>query len=636
MCGIAGFAGRFDRTLLPAMSRILAHRGPDDQGEFAAPEAGIGLVHRRLSIIDPTAAGHQPMALPDGSLRVTYNGEIYNHRELAAELTEKGHRFRSRCDTEVLLHLYRRHGLDLFSRINGIYAFALWDAERKSLLLARDGVGVKPLYYCETPAGILFASEIKALLACDAIPRELDADALNEHLTFLWTAAPRTILKAVRKLEPGHAMLVRDGCIVRRWRHYDLPYDGARRAGGAAALAGELRHRVEQAVKRQIVSDVPLGAFLSGGLDSSAVVSMMRRADEGRRPTCYTIGFRGGGDLDGSPADLPYARRVAKHLDVELREIVVGPEIITHLEAMLYHLDEPQADPAPINALLIARRARDDGIRVLLSGAGGDDLFAGYRRHLAVRLRGLAPPLPARFRAALAGWANRTPGGSPSARRVRRAFADAELRGDAWLASLLAWSRRAERLALFSPAVRDRLGDPEEFESLARSLDGVTGERDPLNRLLYLEGRHFLADHNLNYTDKMGMAAGVEIRVPLLDPDVIDFATRVPPRLKQRGGQSKYILKRAMAPLLPPEVVHRAKTGFGAPLRRWMRRELRPMIDDVLSEHAVRRRGLFEPAAVRRLICRDRRGEMDGAYLIFGVLCIELWCRLFLDRQVSA
>ena len=636
MCGIAGFAGDFDRGLLPAMSRLLAHRGPDGHGEFADPEHGIGLAHRRLAVIDPTPAGRQPMALPDGSLCVTYNGEIYNYRELAEELAGQGHRLRGRCDTEVLLHLYRRHGLDMFGRINGMYAFALWDAGRRSLLLARDGVGVKPLYYCETPAGVLFASEIKALLACGAVPRELDPQALEEHLTFLWTAAPRTILQAVRKLPPGCAMLVREGRVIRRWRHYDLPYDGARRGGGARGLAAELRRRLQQAVTRQLVSDVPLGAFLSGGLDSSSVVAMMRRAQPGRRPVCYAVGFHGGGDLDGSPADLPYARRAARRLDAELREIVVGPEIIGQLEQMLYHLDEPQADPAPINALLIARRARDDGIPVLLSGAGGDDLFSGYRRHLAVRLRELAPPLPARLRAALAGWAGALPAGSPGLRRVRRALERADLRGDAWLTSLFAWSLEHERRPLFSPALRRRLEGKDVCEPLARSLADIPRERDPLNRLLYLEGRHFLADHNLNYTDKMGMAAGVEVRVPLLDTDLIDFAARIPPRFKQRGRQGKYIFKRAMEPLLPREVIYRPKTGFGAPLRRWMRRELRTMVDDVLSEDALRRRGLFDPAAVRALIRRDRAGQVDGAYLVFSVLCVELWCRQFVDRRAAA
>ena len=635
MCGIAGFSGDFDRQLLPAMSGLVAHRGPDDQGEFWAPEHGIGLVHRRLAVIDPTPAGKQPMTLPDASLVITYNGEIYNYRELAAELTGHGHTLRGRTDTEVLLHLYRRYGLDMFGRINGMYAFALWDAGRRRLLLARDGVGIKPLYYCEMPGGLLFASEIKAILACSAVPRDLDPQALDEHLAFLWTAAPRTILRSVRKLSPGCAMLVQDGRVSRSWRHYDLPYDGGRHDAPASALAGELRFRLQRAVERQMVSDVPLGAFLSGGIDSSSVVAMMRRSQPDWRPVCYTIGFRDG-DLDGDPPDLRYARRVARHLDVDLREIVVGPEIIAHLEEVLYHLDEPQADPAPINALLIAKQARADGIPVLLSGAGGDDIFAGYRRHLAVRLRRLVPPMVGRLLPALPTWPHLAGHGGATLRRARAILARAELRGDNWLASLFAWSFARDRRALLSSELRHDLSGRDDFDSLLQSLADIPDEPDPLNRLLYLEGRHFLADHNLNYTDKMGMAAGIEVRVPLLDTDLIDFATRVPPSLKQCGRHGKYILKRAMEPLLPKDVLFRPKTGFGVPLRRWMRQELRPVVDDVLSEDALRRRNLFDPAAVQALIRRDRAALVDGAYLIFAVLCVELWCRRFVDRGVLA
>ena len=631
MCGIAGFAGRFDPALLAAMSERLAHRGPDGHGSFLNAEAAVGLTHRRLAVIDLTPAGRQPMAAAGGALQITFNGEIYNYRELAADLEGRGCRFRSRSDTEVLLHLYRRHGVEMLDRLNGIYAFALWDASDRRLFLARDGLGVKPLYYCETSRGFLFASEIKALLASPDVPRDLDPDALNEHLTFLWTAAPRTILRAVRKLEPGHALLVRGGRIARRWRHYGLPYDGGRLAGTEEELAGALRGLVRQAVERQLVSDVPVGAFLSGGLDSSSVVAAMRHARPRERPVCYAVGFRDGGDLDGSPADLPYARRAARHLDAALREIVVGPEIAARLERMLWHLDEPQADPAPINALLVAERARADGIKVLLSGAGGDDLFSGYRRHAALRLREMAPRLPTAVRRALAAWADASGGGPPALRRLRRLLAHADLRGDEWLASLFTWSSPRARTALFRPEVRERLDPAGPLRSLTRSLADVPRERDPLNRLLYLEGRHFLADHNLNYTDKMGMAAGVEVRTPLLDVDLVAFAARVPPGLKQRGLRGKHILKRAMEPVLPREVVHRPKTGFGAPLRRWMRRELREMCDDLLSAEAVERRGIFDAAAVRDLVDRDRAGRVDGAYLTFAVMCIELWCRLFLD-----
>ena len=574
------------------------------------------------------------MANLEGSLHITYNGEIYNYRELTSELEQKGYKFQSRSDTEVLLHLYHCYGLDMLDQLNGIYAFALWDASQKQLFVARDGVGVKPLYYCETSKGFLFASEIKALLASSEVSRELDLEALDEHLTFLWTAAPRTLLKAVRKLKPGHAMLIREGRIVRNWRYYDLPYDGTRVEGTEDEIVEELRLLLNQAVNRQMVSDVPVGAFLSGGLDSSCVVAMMRQGRPEYTPVCYSIGFGDERDLDGSPADLPYARRVAKHLGSDLREIIVAPpEIISNIERMLYQLDEPQADLASINALLIAEHARKDGTKVLLSGAGGDDIFSGYRRHLALRLRSLMSMFPGIVRRGLTTWANSARGRNVTMRRIRRAFAHAELRDDKWLASLFAWSVKSVRYELFAPDVRAILGDRNEFQSLTRSLSSIPHEHNSLNRLLYLEGKHFLADHNLNYTDKMGMAAGVEIRVPLLDIDLINFAARIPPQLKQRGRQGKYILKRAMEIFLPRDIIYRPKTGFGVPLRRWLHNELCELINDILSEESLRHRGLFQPATVQNLIRQDRIGGTDGAHLIFAIMSIELWCRLFIDQR---
>ena len=633
MCGIAGFSGHFDQTLLSTMSKLIAHRGPDDHGQLLVKQDGIGLAHRRLSIIDLSASGHQPMVNLEGSLHITYNGEIYNYRELASELEQKGYKFQSRSDTEVLLHLYHCYGFDMLDRLNGIYAFAIWDARQKLLFVARDGVGVKPLYYCETSKGFLFSSEIKALLSSDGVSRELDLEALDEHLTFLWTAAPRTMLKGVRKLKPGHAMLIREGRIVRNWRYYDLPYDGTRVEGTEDEIVEELRLLLKQAVNRQMVGDVPVAAFLSGGLDSSCIVAMMRQVSPDYTPVCYSIGFIDDRDLDGTPADLPYARRVGKHLGIDLREIIVGPEMVSNLERMLYQLDEPQADPGPINALLIAERARKDGTKVLLSGAGGDDIFSGYRRHLALRLRGLMPVIPDVVSRALTTWANSSRGSNVTMRRIRHAFAHGGLRGDEGLASLFAWSVKSVRYELFAPDVRNHLSNRDEFQSLMRSLTSIPHEHDLLNRLLYLEGKHFLADHNLNYTDKMGMAAGVEIRVPLLDVDLIDFAVRIPPQLKQRGLQGKYILKRAMEPFLPRDVVYRPKTGFGVPLRRWLHNELHEITSDILSEESIRRRGIFQPTAVRNLIHQDKAGRVDGSYLIFSIMCIELWCRLFIDQR---
>ena len=637
MCGIAGFSGRFDPDLLGPMGSILAHRGPDDAGEWHDRASEVGLAHRRLSIIDLSPAGHQPMATADGRLQLVCNGEIYNYRELTAELTARGHRFRSRSDSEVLLHLYEEHGTDMLDRLLGIFAFAIWDARDRSLFLARDQLGVKPLYYAELPQGFLFASEIKALLTTGQVPTDLDLEAVDDHLTYLWTPAPRTILKAVRKLEPGCALLVRGGRVERKWGYYDLPYDGGRLDLPEEEAAERLREHIETAVERQMVSDVPVGAFLSGGLDSSAVVAMMRRVRPDYVPVCYSIGFGDSRDMEGSPLDLPYARRAADHLGVELREITVGPDIISNLERLLYHLDEPQADPAPINALLISEQAHQDGFKVLLSGAGGDDILSGYRRHYALGLRRTWAWLPRPARRAVAAWANSARGRSTVVRRFRRMLAYCDLDEHDWIASSFAWSTGDVRQALFAPEARATLKGREPFAPLIRSLDRVSSkEPDPLNRMLYLEGKHFLADHNLNYTDKMGMAASVEVRVPLLDLELVDFATRIPPRLKQNGRTGKYLFRRAMEPLLPKEIIYRPKTGFGAPLRRWLHRELAELTDELLSERSLARRGLFDPRAVRTLMERDRRGRIDAAYLVFAVMCIEQWCRLFIDRRPEA
>ena len=617
--------------LLPKMACSVAHRGPDDRGQWVDQAAGIGLAHRRLSIIDLSSEGRQPMTNEDGTLQLIYNGEIYNYQELRRELVDKGHVFRSRTDTEVLVHLYEEEGAGMLSRLNGIFAFALWDGRERKLLLARDGLGVKPLYYAQTASGFLFGSELKALLLCPEVSRELDPVAIHHLLAYLWTPAPRTVLSGVSKLPPGYAMEVREGRLVWQRRYYDLPYSGERLAEREDVVIAGLRQRLQGAVERQMVGDVPVGAFLSGGLDSSAVVAMMRRAYPDSRTRCYSIGFSEGVDLEGSPMDLPYARRVAEHLGVDLCPIVVGADIIRHLERMLYHLDEPQADPAPINALLIAEQARRDGYKVLLSGAGGDDLFSGYRRHWALKMERMWGWIPQTVRRGMAGLSNSGWLGRPLPRRVRRAFAYAGMSSEDRLISYFYWTSDEVRRRLYTADFSNLLRDVDTAEPLRASLQRIPGEGDPLNRMLYLECKHFLADHNLNYTDKMGMAAGVEVRVPLLDLELIDFAVRIPPELKQRGRVGKYIFKKAMEPYLPHDVIYRPKSGFGAPVRRWLRHELKDMVDDVLSVDSLLRRGLFEPKAVQTLVRQDREGTVDAAYTIFALMCIELWCRIFVD-----
>ena len=670
MCGLAGFAGAFPPALLGAMNACLAHRGPDGGGErllrAGAGRARVGLAHRRLAILDLSANGAQPMTVAcarcgvrhgapnddrrpaDDALWLAYNGEVYNFAELRAELEEGGHTFRSGTDSEVLLHLYAEQGPAMLERLNGIFALALYDGrpagrpdgvERGDVLLARDGVGTKPLYHAQVADGVLFASELKALLQSPAVSREVDAAAVHFHLAYLWAPAPHTALRGIRKLRPGYALLLRDGRVAREWCHYDLPYGRTPLGGSEDEVAAELARQVEAAVGRQMVADVPVGAFLSGGLDSSAVVAMMRRARPDYRPRCYTIGFAGDADVEGNPADLPYARRVAEHLDVDLRVLEVAPDAIRHLSRMLWHLDEPQADPAPINALLIAEAAREDGTKVLLSGAGGDDVLSGYRRHRALGAERAWAWLPARARRGMAHAARSVSEGRggaglmgrPLARRAAKAFAHADLGPDARLASYFWWSGEAVRRALYTPAFAEATREVDTAGPLLESLARIPGERSALNRMLYLEGKHFLADHNLNYTDKTGMAAGVEVRVPLLDRELVDFAVRIPAGMKQRGAVGKAIFKRAMEPYLPREVIYRPKSGFGAPLRRWLHGELRGTVRDALSDEALRRRGWFEPAAVARLVDADRRGAVDGAYTIFALVCLELWCRMFVD-----
>jgi asparagine synthase (glutamine-hydrolysing) len=633
VCGIAGYSGRFDPTLLAAMSRAVAHRGPDDDGTWVDRKAGIGLAHRRLSIIDLRPEARQPMSNEDDTLWLTYNGEIYNHLELRDELLAKGHRFKSASDSEVILHLYEEDGPEFISRLNGIFAFALWDGRRKELLLARDGMGVKPLYFAELRSGFLFASEIKSLIEAANLPREVDFEALHYYLAFLWAPAPFTPLRAVRKLEPGHAMVVGEGQIRRRWSFYDLPYCGQRRDNAADELAIELRDRLATAVCRQMVSDVPVGAFLSGGLDSSSVVAMMARCVPPAQIPCYSIGF-GDDDQDGSPSDLPYARRVAEHLGVDLREIRVDPAIILQLERMIWHLDEPQGDPAPINAMLIAEQARRDGVKVLLSGAGGDDIFSGYRRHAALHYERLWGWLPLPMRRPLAHWSRDMRKEPAWRRRLARAFAYADRSPDGRLCSYFEWTPDEVRRALYGPEFARATAEVVTDAPLVQSLGRILDEPDRFNRMLYLEAKHFLADHNLNYTDKASMAHGIEVRVPLLDPDLVAFAATLPPSLKQRGREGKALFKRAMEPLLPHDVIYRPKTGFGVPLRRWLTNELREMVRDTLSESALRRRGWFDPGRVRSLIEANEAGRVDASYLIFGLLCLEIWCGLFLERTV--
>lgn len=657
MCGIAGFQGSFDRELLPRMTRAVAHRGPDGEGMSFVETPGapvVGLGHRRLAIIDLSENARQPMTVaPDRGgqrqegLSLIFNGEIYNYRELRKELASAGHAFHSESDSEVLLHLYEQHGFEMLSKLNGIFAFAIHDSrpggrpegvERGALFIARDQLGVKPLYFAETARGFIFASEIKALICDRDLARDIDPIALHQTLAYLWTPSPRTLLASVRKLEPGHALIAAHGRVTRNWIYFELSYSGARDHYSFDESAARLAAHLQTAVQRQLVSDVPVGAHLSGGLDSSAVVVMARRAEPGRKLPCFTMAFPETAEFDESSADLSYARKIAQKLDVELVEVAMDPNAIRRMPEMIARLDEPQADPAPINALVIAERARDMGIPVLLSGTGGDDLFSGYRRHWAIGFERRWRWLPQSLRHGLQFLLNRVATGdaygqsNESLRRLAKMFAYAGETGDRRLISYFWWSTERLRRNLYSEQFAEQLSAVDTAAPLLQSLSHIPNEHDPLARMLYLETKHFLGDHNLNYTDRAGMSVGVEVRVPLLDLDLVEFATRVPSAYKQQGRVGKAVFKRAMEPYLPHDVIYRPKGSFGAPLRRWLRHELRDMVDDTLSPSAIRKRGFFDPSAVQRLITSDRAGRVDGTYTIFALMCVEFWCRSHVDH----
>jgi asparagine synthase (glutamine-hydrolysing) len=633
MCGIFGFSGSFKADWLHAGLRAMAHRGPDDSGVFVSKSAGVGLGHVRLSIQDLSSFGHQPMLSVDGETVLVFNGEIFNCGGLRAELEGVGFSFRGHSDTEVLLNLYLYEGEAMLSRLNGMFAFAIWDGKQRSLFIARDGMGVKPLYYTHTADGFGFASEMKSLLELPGVSREIDIDAVRDYLTFLWSPAPRTMLKGVKKLEPGCAMRISDGVVQREWRHYEIPVDQVRAPIPDAVAIHQVRGSVREAVRRQMIADVPIGAFLSGGLDSSAVVAFAREIAPQTKLQCFSIEMDAEDERrEGMVSDLPYARKVAKHLNVDLHVVNVNSSAADDFARMIYHLDEPQGDPAPLNVLYISQLARQHGIKVLLSGAGGDDIFTGYRRHHAVQMERIWADWPRPIRRGIAGLAKALPTGSTNLRRVRKALQFAHLDGDARLASYFHWLQPEWVDQLIAPGLREnnRWSDP-----LIQSLAGLPDSVPPLNRMLYLECRHFLADHNLNYTDKMSMAAGVEVRVPLLDPDLVRLAFSLPLDVKQRGSQGKWVFTEAMRGILPDEILNRPKTGFGAPLRSWLRGPLLEMLNDTLSPESLRRRGLFDPAGVTKLRALDKAGRIDASYPLFALLSIEIWCRIFIDRSIK-
>ena len=628
MCGIVGVFGG-DLNSLNSANSLISHRGPDDDGIYINRTLNIGLGHRRLSILDTSSFGHQPMFSDDGKLVLVFNGEIYNYKELRSDLKRKGFVFQGESDTEVLLKLYLSEGKKMLSKLNGIFTFAILDINSESLFLARDSLGVKPLYYSTEDNAFAFASEIKALLKLIPNNKELDVESINRYLSFLWCPGDGTPLKSVKKLLPGEAIIVKNGCITDKWLWYKLPIlnNTNKNLDKGRSISGVTKY-LRQAVHRQMVADVPLGAFLSGGLDSSAVVAFAREVNPDIR--CFSIETKGKQDK-GFVADLPYAKRVAKHLNVSLDVVSIeSHRMASDLESMIVQLDEPLADPAALNVLYISQLAREQGIKVLLSGAGGDDLFTGYRRHYALQLERYWGWLPKSVRTGLESITRNLNTDNSINRRIVKMFNGAGLNSEDRLINYFRWSDDSLLQSLYSPEFRQQLAGSNSNQVMQDFLEPILTSASSLDQMLALEQRFFLTDHNLNYTDKMSMAAGVETRVPFLDLDLVNFAARIPDKFKQKGGTGKWVLKKAMESYLPKEVIYRPKTGFGAPLRTWIKHDLQELLRDTLSPDSLNKRGLFSSKAVQQLIL-DNNNKIDASYTLFSLLCIEIWCRHYID-----
>lgn len=634
MCGIFGAIGPAAETLAKKAQALLTHRGPDGSGSFFAPEARAGLAQTRLAIQDLGLTATQPMTDSARRATIVFNGEIYNFRELREQLSG-GYEFRSSGDTEVLLAAYLRWGDDMFGKLNGIFALAIYDNREQTILLARDGLGVKPLYCLQTSTHFAFASEIKALLQVPDFDRTLDLQGVSQYLTYLYSPGRHTAFKSVWKFPPGHAVKISAGRKVREWCFYELTYGQEIQPSNVKHAAAELRNRLDTAIGRQMVSDAPLGAFLSGGLDSSAICALAQRRLGTQRLDCFTIDVRSlAGSREGFVDDLPYARLAAKALGVNLHVAEVAYDKLVDLEKLVWHLDEPQADPAALNSFYICQQARRQGIKVMLSGAGGDDIFTGYRRHQALAFERYWQWLPAFARDALSGLSGQASQATSWGRRIHKAFRHAGLSPQERMVGYFQWLDQGRLTELWSREIKAKDILPDPCRPLNEALRALPAGMPALNKMLSLE-KFFLTDHNLNYTDKMSMAAGVEVRVPFLDYELIDFAASLPVDFKQRGSVGKWIFRKSMEGILPREVIYRPKTGFGIPLRGWMTAKNNRIEADYLSRESLARRGIFDPAAVQRLIGENRSGRIDASYPILALACVEIWCRQFVDAPAA-
>jgi asparagine synthase (glutamine-hydrolysing) len=614
MCGIAGWIGTRNPETLNRMRAALRHRGPDEEGEYVRDE--VTLIHQRLSIID-LASGQQPMSSEDGRYTLVYNGEVYNYLALRDYLESKGHVFRTKSDTEVVLRLYMELGADCCAQLQGMFAFVVWDRDERRLFLARDRIGIKPLFYTECDGGLVFGSELNTVLAHHSVERTLDTTGLDHYLTFMYVPAPRTIIKGVHKLQPGHTLTWKDGRTEIR-RYWRLPSAAASCDWSSEQEGSEqLEAMLQEAVGCRLMSEVPLGAYLSGGLDSSLVVGMMSRASR-QAVSTFSVGFEERG-FD----ERPYSQLIAKTFSTDHHELVVGHHSADEFPGIIRALDEPVADSAAIPTFFMAEVTKPN-VTVVLTGEGADELFAGYSHYKLLswfdRLAWASPGRAGRWVAKMFGSG-----------RLGRGFeyvGSLRNRAGAYLA-LKSVFTPAEKASLYSSGLRDgtrTITPPEAIvEQYLKRDDG-----DYLNQLLRLDMATWLADDLLVKVDRMTMAHAVEARVPFLDHRVVDAVMRMPAEWKLRGAVGKHLLRDVAARIIPQSIVERKKTGFAVPVGQWAAGEMGEWVAELLGAESVRNRGLFEPKAVAKLVGRSGYTMFQRRQL-WTLLTLEMWCRENLD-----
>ncbi len=642
MCGICGVweygaaGGGVDVSLVERMRDVMSHRGPDDAGAELFDSGRLGLGHRRLSIVDLSPAGHNPMCGCEGrGAWVVFNGEIYNHAALREELSARGHRYRSRTDTETLLHLYEERGLDFVHDIEGDYAIALWDESEERLVLVRDRLGVKPLYFYQADGRLLFASEIKALLAHPSVTADVDEESLYHYLTFLTTPAPRTLFRGIQKLPAGHMLVAgRDGD-ARVTRYWDaLPPESPDTAATDEEQRAEILRLLRDSIRKRMMADVPFGVFLSGGVDSSANVALMSELT--RQPVrTYTVGFSDHEELN----ELESARRIARDYRTDHHEVLIGErELRDFLPGLVYHQDEPIADPVCVPLYYVSKLARETGTVVVQVGEGADEIFSGYDkyvRYLSIQERFWrhAERVPAAARRAASRVAlpvlERTVKQRMAVELVRRLGADESL----FWGSAVVFDESLKRRAL-SEELRARLICLSSYDVVRGIQDRIARERpgsDFLARLTYLELKLRLPELLLMRVDKLTMAAGVEARVPFLDHRLVEYALSLSRAQKVEGRSGKHVLKRALEAVLPRDVLYRPKRGFGAPIRGWLRGAATGLLDEHLLNSPMRRRNLLDYDFVARLVEEHRRGAHDWSFHLWALLNLSLWYERWID-----